>query len=783
MRSSIFARFIALYLLMSGIFVFGAGKSHAAYNLIMYSSVTTNTGYYSDCKAVVSDASGNIFASGVTNENFFTIKYDNNFNFISSRTYNGDGDSWDMANALAVDNSGNVFAAGNISSGGTSDLYIAKYNNQLSQVLASSQYDSGAYDVAYGMALDNSGNVFVAAVSNNNYLTIKYNSNLEVISSVTYNSGASEARRLAVDNNGNIFVTGYRDDGGTQGIFTLKYDNDLNYQTSAGYNTAGEDSGDGIAVDASGNVFVTGRQGDDEYITIKYDNNLVVVSSTVKVSPTAIDGTDPADIKVDSSGNVYVALGFSSNAMPYFRMVKYDNNLNELSNFGHSLERAGYPAAVALDPWGNAYLGGYKKQEDPSSDYDFHIMKFLAPATVASVAPNSGFTTGGTNLTIMGTGFVSGATVSIGGTVATEIGVISSTTINAKTPSSLTNGAKNVVVTNADTNSVTLAGGFTYEYPAPTLTSITPSSGTASGGTTIALTGTGFVSGAAVTIGGAAATNIIWVGAEALSVTTGVSISTGAKNVVVTNPDGKSAELASAFTYFTEPAVVIVNSSGTVITPASGGTTTIRPETGEIGVSIPPGTFNTNVTLSITTATAPSSSQSTIKVTSVCMEITNSAGLQPSKEITLTVFYRDSDITGLEESKLTLARYDNGRWIAIPTIVYASQNKLVGTVKHLSTFAVVQLAPAADLAGVKAYPMPFRPADGPLTIDNLTAEANIKIFTIAGELIRNVGYVSANGKATWDGKNDGGSTVASGVYIMFVKSDNGTKKLKIAVEK
>ena len=45
-------------------------------------------------------------------------------------------------------------------------------------------------------------------------------------------------------------------------------------------------------------------------------------------------------------------------------------------------------------------------------------------------------------------------------------------------------------MTNPDAQSVTLNNAFTYALPAPTLTSVSPTSGTTAGGTAITLTGT-----------------------------------------------------------------------------------------------------------------------------------------------------------------------------------------------------------------------------------------------------------------------------------------------------
>ncbi len=100
--------------------------------------------------------------------------------------------------------------------------------------------------------------------------------------------------------------------------------------------------------------------------------------------------------------------------------------------------------------------------------------------TVSSIAPSTGPAGGGTTVTITGTGFLSGATVSLGGTAATGVVVSGSTMISATTAAHAT-GAVNVVVTNPDSQSGTLPNGYTYGNPAPTVSSIAPSTGPASG--------------------------------------------------------------------------------------------------------------------------------------------------------------------------------------------------------------------------------------------------------------------------------------------------------------
>jgi hypothetical protein len=98
------------------------------------------------------------------------------------------------------------------------------------------------------------------------------------------------------------------------------------------------------------------------------------------------------------------------------------------------------------------------------SDSDSAIVNvtLVAPAvTVTNVSPNSGTHLGGTAVTITGTGFAAGASVTFGGSAATSVVVVNSTTITAVTPAHA-NGAVNVTVTNTDTSTGTLINGFTY---------------------------------------------------------------------------------------------------------------------------------------------------------------------------------------------------------------------------------------------------------------------------------------------------------------------------------
>ena len=87
---------------------------------------------------------------------------------------------------------------------------------------------------------------------------------------------------------------------------------------------------------------------------------------------------------------------------------------------------------------------------------------------MTAIAPNNGTPAGGTSVTVTGTSFLPGATLSLGGTPATGLAVVSGTSITATTPAHAA-GAVNVAVTNPDGQTGTLANGYTYSSTTPNL--------------------------------------------------------------------------------------------------------------------------------------------------------------------------------------------------------------------------------------------------------------------------------------------------------------------------
>jgi C1A family cysteine protease len=417
--------------------------------------------------------------------------------------------------------------------------------------------------------------------------------------------------------------------------------------------------------------------------------------------------------------------------------------------------------------------------------------------TAASIMPNRGANTGQVSITnLAGTRFTTGASVKLSKSGqndinATGITVVSPTKItcaldlNGKAP-----GSWDVVVSTGGTGSVlsTLSNGFIV-VSSITVSSITPAS--AYNNDTLSITnlaGAGFVTGSTLKIrksgqNDISATNVTVISPSQVTCMLGlVGKVTGYWDVVVSTGGAGSTSATLKGGLFVQSSDIKIIKQ---LDDSLNSTVILKPVFGDVRVDIPAGSFGQNVALTLSTATVSSTGQPALRVTNVGIDITNDHCLQPCMGIAITLYYRDSDIVGFDKSKLTLAYYDvlHNRWVTIPSTVYPSQNKIIATVKHLTRFAIVQLTPAADNSEIKGYPIPYNPNKGMFTFDNLPANAEIRIFTVGGELVCKVSYVNASGRTTWDGKNDNGNVVASGVYVVLVKSDSGKKIIKIAVEK
>ncbi len=193
-----------------------------------------------EAHSIVVDDSGYVYVTGQsrntseTDYDYATIKYNSNGVQQWVKRYNGTGFGMDISWGIAVDPLGNVYVTGESVGNNTNSDYATIKYNLLGTQLWAVRYNSSVNDVdiAYALALDSSGNIYVTGQSSGNgtnrdYLTVKYNSSGVQQWEARYNGPASHVdhgKAIKIGAFGNVYVTGLsRGNGTLEDYATLKY--------------------------------------------------------------------------------------------------------------------------------------------------------------------------------------------------------------------------------------------------------------------------------------------------------------------------------------------------------------------------------------------------------------------------------------------------------------------------------------------------------------------------------------------------------------------------------
>jgi hypothetical protein len=250
-----------------------------------------------------------------------------------------------------------------------------------------------------------------------------------------------------------------------------------------------------------------------------------------------------------------------------------------------------------------------------SADHFTYTADAVLP-TVTGLGTSSGPTGGTTSVTITGTNLASAYAVSFGGVAASSVVVNSATSITAIAPAQLAGTVDVMVTTPYGTSSAVTADHFTYVATAPSVSGVSPSSGPATGGYTVVISGSNFNGATAVKFGTTAATIVSVDSAQQITVTA-PALSAGVWDVTVTTPYGTSA--TSSADHFTAQAAPTVTGVSPSSGPMAGGTSVVLTGTnftGLVSVSfggIPATAVTVNSATQIT-ATAPASVPGTVDV-------------------------------------------------------------------------------------------------------------------------------------------------------------------------
>ncbi len=179
---------------------------------------------------------------------------------------------------------------------------------------------------------------------------------------------------------------------------------------------------------------------------------------------------------------------------------------------------------------------------------------YVPPPSVTGLSPAAGPLGGGTVVTISGQNLGEASGVQFGSVGATQLEVISGTTLRATAPP----GAGTVDVTVKSvygTSATSSADHFTYMSP-PSVTALSPAAGPEEAGTVVTISGQNLGEASAVHFGSATATNLKRVSPTELEATAPASSQAESVDVTVTTPYGTSATgAADRFTYVARPTV------------------------------------------------------------------------------------------------------------------------------------------------------------------------------------------------------------------------------------
>ena len=384
--------------------------------------------------AIAVDASGNAYITGsATSSNFplvsslrtsmggsrdaFVVKLNSTGNTLVYSTLLG-GSNSDWGYGIKVDSSGNAYVAGDTLStdfpvlgafqsanAGNTDAFVTKLNSTPAIVFSS--YLGGALnDHAAALAIDSSGNVYVAggtfstnfptltpiqaanAGSENAFVT-KIKSTGAALSYSTYLGGSSGsaanpevANAIAVDASGNAYIAGVTPstnfpvtsgalqpaNNGMADAFVAKINaagSALAYSTYLGGSTF--DQANGIAVDSSGDAYVAGYTSSVNFVTVNavesaFGGMYDAFVSELNPAGNALtfstyfggSGSDEANaIALDANANMFIAGQTSSTNLPTASAYQNANNggsIGFVARLGVTPPPAQLPSAVSVSP-------------------------------------------------------------------------------------------------------------------------------------------------------------------------------------------------------------------------------------------------------------------------------------------------------------------------------------------------------------------------------------------------------------------------------------------------
>ncbi|AFY82417.1 SBBP repeat-containing protein [Oscillatoria acuminata] len=320
--------------------------------------------------------------------------------------------SFDDSREVAADKWGNVYITGYTlgSLGGTNagnhDAILTKYDTN-GNLLWTRQLGTPEVDVAFGVATDSVGNVYITGqtagalegtnAGNDDAFVTKYDTNGDLLWTRQLGTpGVDIAYGVATDHDDNFYITGYTTgslaspNAGEYDAFIAKYDSNGNQLWSQQLGSLQTDIARGVAIDGGGNVYISGRTtgsldgnnaGNFDAFFAKYDRD----GNLVWIRQLGTSGWDQSPgISTDKNGNIYITgyttgnlEGVNAGTRDIF-VTKYDPSGNLLWTEQLGTSSLDYSYGSATDSAGNVYITGHTTgslEGENSGGYDVFAIK------------------------------------------------------------------------------------------------------------------------------------------------------------------------------------------------------------------------------------------------------------------------------------------------------------------------------------------------------------------------------------------------------------------------
>jgi len=230
----------------------------------------------------------------------------------------------------------------------------------------SSKYgtDNSHFSYPQGVALDSSGNIYVADRGNDRVQKFSSSGEYLLTLGVSGTSGIDISHfntpvSVALDSSGNIYVADTYNHRIQKFSSSGEYLMTLGVSGKFGTDNAHFSYPEGVALDSSGNIYVVDTYN---HRIQKFSSSGQYLSTLGMSSEFGTDNSHfntPESVALDSSGNIYVADTYNHRIQKFSSSGTYISTLGASGKYGSDNSHFGYPASVALDGSENIYVADF----------------------------------------------------------------------------------------------------------------------------------------------------------------------------------------------------------------------------------------------------------------------------------------------------------------------------------------------------------------------------------------------------------------------------------------